>query len=51
MSKPRSFLKVFTETGPLVVLAVALGVLPTLILPWMEPHVTGLVDSLMQAKM
>jgi NADH-quinone oxidoreductase subunit M len=36
---------------PLVILAVALGVLPTLILPWMEPHVTGLVDTLMQAKM
>ncbi len=34
---------------PLVVLAVALGVLPQqLILNWMEPHVTGLVDSLVQ---
>jgi NADH-quinone oxidoreductase subunit M len=31
---------------PLVVLAVVLGVLPTLLLDWMEPHVTGLVDSL-----
>jgi NADH-quinone oxidoreductase subunit M len=34
---------------PLVVLAVLLGVLPsTLLLNWMEPHVTGLVDSLAQ---
>jgi NADH-quinone oxidoreductase subunit M len=31
---------------PLVVLCVLLGVLPTLILSWMEPHVTGLIDSL-----
>ena len=32
---------------PLVVLAVALGVLPQqLVLNWMEPHVTALVDSL-----
>jgi NADH-quinone oxidoreductase subunit M len=34
---------------PLVVLAVALGVLPGLIMPWMEPHVTGLVESLAMA--
>jgi NADH-quinone oxidoreductase subunit M len=34
---------------PLVVLAVLLGVLPSvLLLNWMEPHVTGLVDSLAQ---
>ncbi len=34
---------------PLVVLAVLLGVLPSpLVLNWMEPHVTGLVDSLAQ---
>jgi NADH-quinone oxidoreductase subunit M len=34
---------------PLVVMAVLLGVLPSLmILNWMEPHVTGLVDSLAQ---
>ena len=34
---------------PLVVLAVLLGVLPRmLLLNWMEPHVTGLVDSLAQ---
>ena len=33
---------------PLVVLAVLLGVLPGLLLSWMEPHVTGLVDSLVQ---
>jgi NADH-quinone oxidoreductase subunit M len=32
---------------PLVVLAVALGVFPQqLVLGWMEPHVTGLVDTL-----
>ena len=31
--------------------SIVLGVFPSLILPWMEPHVTGLVDSLMQAKM
>lgn len=36
---------------PLVVLAVALGVLPSLVLPWMEPSVTGLVDTLMQTRM
>jgi NADH-quinone oxidoreductase subunit M len=34
---------------PLVVLAVALGVAPFLVFPWMEPHVTGLVDSLAMA--
>ena len=34
---------------PLVVLAVALGILPGLVMPWMEPHVTGLVDSLAMA--
>jgi NADH-quinone oxidoreductase subunit M len=34
---------------PLVVLAVLLGILPGLIFPWMEPHVTGLVDSLAMA--
>lgn len=34
---------------PLVILAVALGVLPNqLLLAWMEPSVTGLVDSLAQ---
>jgi len=32
---------------PLVILAVLLGILPQyLVLQWMEPHVTGLVDSL-----
>jgi len=31
---------------PLLVLAVVLGVAPQLLLSWMEPHVTGLVDSL-----
>jgi NADH-quinone oxidoreductase subunit M len=36
---------------PLVILAVLLGVVPMLVLQWMEPHVTGLVDTLMQAKM
>ena len=30
------------------VLAVLLGVVPTLLLQWMEPHVTGLVDTLVQ---
>jgi NADH-quinone oxidoreductase subunit M len=33
---------------PLVVLCVALGILPTLVLNWMEPHVTGLIDSLVR---
>jgi NADH-quinone oxidoreductase subunit M len=33
---------------PLVVLAVLLGVAPSLLLYWMEPSVTGLVDSLAQ---
>ncbi len=33
---------------PLAVLAVLLGILPTLLLNWMEPHVTGLIDSLVQ---
>jgi NADH-quinone oxidoreductase subunit M len=37
---------------PLVVLAILLGILPMLVLQWMEPHVTGLVDSLVvQAKL
>ena len=36
---------------PLVVLAILLGILPMLVLQWMEPHVTGLVDSLMQVTM
>ncbi|MFO0863797.1 MAG: NADH-quinone oxidoreductase subunit M [Gemmataceae bacterium] len=31
---------------PLVILAVVLGILPMLVFDWMEPHVTGLVDSL-----
>ncbi len=31
---------------PLVVLAIALGVVPTLVFNWMEPHVTDLVDTL-----
>jgi NADH-quinone oxidoreductase subunit M len=31
---------------PLIVLSVALGVLPGLLLSWMEPSVTGLVDTL-----
>jgi NADH-quinone oxidoreductase subunit M len=31
---------------PLVILAVVLGIMPVLLLNWMEPHVTGLVDSL-----
>ena len=34
---------------PLVVLAVALGVLPGLVFPWMEPSVTAIVDSLAMA--
>jgi NADH-quinone oxidoreductase subunit M len=33
---------------PLVILSVVLGVVPVLLLSWMEPHVTGLVDSLAQ---
>jgi len=35
---------------PLVVLAVLLGVLPALLLNWMDPHVTGLVISLVQSR-
>ena len=31
---------------PLLVLAVVLGIVPSLVLNWMEPHVTGLIDSL-----
>ncbi len=31
---------------PLIVLAVLLGIFPMLLLNWMEPSVTGLVDSL-----
>ncbi len=34
---------------PLVVLAVLLGVLPWLLLNWMDPHVTGLIISLVQS--
>ena len=34
---------------PLIVLAVLLGVAPGLVFFWMEPHVTGLVDSLAMA--
>jgi NADH-quinone oxidoreductase subunit M len=33
---------------PLVALAVLLGVLPNLLISWMEPTVTGLVDTLAQ---
>jgi NADH-quinone oxidoreductase subunit M len=33
---------------PLLVLAVLLGVAPQLLLNWVEPHVTGLVDNLAQ---
>src|SRR5947207_14919034 len=36
---------------PLVILAVLLGVMPMLVLQWMEPHVTGLVDSLALLRM
>ena len=35
---------------PLVVLAVVLGVWPNLLLNWMEPSVTNLVDSLVSFK-
>jgi NADH-quinone oxidoreductase subunit M len=35
---------------PLVILAVALGIVPFVLLNWMEPHVTGLVDSLVMLK-
>ncbi len=35
---------------PLVVLCVLLGVLPSLLLTWMEPSVTGLVDTLAMFK-
>lgn len=33
---------------PLVVLAVVLGIVPSIVLNWMEPHVTGLVDFLVR---
>jgi NADH-quinone oxidoreductase subunit M len=33
---------------PLVVLAILLGVVPTLILNWMEPSVTGVIDTLLK---
>ena len=36
----------FAAFGGLVVLAVVLGVWPNLLLSWMEPSVTGLVDML-----
>ncbi len=36
---------------PLVILAVVLGIAPSLVLNWMEPHVTYLVDSLVQANL
>ena len=37
---------------PLVILAVLLGILPQqIVMNWMEIHVTGLVDSLVQTKM
>jgi NADH-quinone oxidoreductase subunit M len=36
---------------PIVILAVVLGLAPMLVLQWMEPHVTFLVDSLVQVKM
>jgi NADH-quinone oxidoreductase subunit M len=35
---------------PLVVLAVLLGVVPALLLNWMEPSVTGLIDTLATAR-
>ncbi len=35
---------------PLVVLAIALGVAPALVLNWVEPHLTGLVDFLVQIR-
>jgi NADH-quinone oxidoreductase subunit M len=31
---------------PLVVLAVLLGIFPQMVLFWVEPHLTGLIDSL-----
>jgi len=36
---------------PLVILAILLGLAPMLVLQWMEPHVSFLVDSLVQVKM
>jgi NADH-quinone oxidoreductase subunit M len=35
---------------PLLILAVLLGVMPSLVLNWMEPHVTGLIDALVQVR-
>jgi NADH-quinone oxidoreductase subunit M len=34
---------------PLVVLAIVMGIMPNLVLSWMEPHVTDLTDSLWRA--
>jgi NADH-quinone oxidoreductase subunit M len=39
-----------TAIVPLVVLCVLLGVLPNLLLSWMEPSVTGLIDTLASYK-
>jgi NADH-quinone oxidoreductase subunit M len=39
-----------TAIVPLVVLSVLLGVLPSLLLSWMEPSVTGLIDSIANIK-
>ena len=35
---------------PLVVLAIVLGVFPSLVLDWVQPHVTGLIDSFLAMK-
>jgi NADH-quinone oxidoreductase subunit M len=36
--------------APLVVFAVLLGIAPALVFSWMEPSVTGLVDTLFRLK-
>jgi NADH-quinone oxidoreductase subunit M len=48
-SYPDISLRELLAAVPLVILAVVLGIKPDLILNWMEPHVTGLIDSFMQA--
>ncbi|MFQ3651025.1 MAG: NADH-quinone oxidoreductase subunit M [Gemmataceae bacterium] len=39
-----------TIAGPMIVLAIGLGVFPWLLLSWMEPSVTHLVESLVYSK-
>ena len=47
---PDMTLREITIAVPLVVLAILLGVAPQLVLSWVQPHITGLVDSLVAMK-